>query len=75
MSSPDPHGQVALMLCESLFHVLVEEGVLSNERVIEAIEGVADVVGETAERDVTSGPQRTAATLVETIAASFRFKD
>ena len=37
----DPQGRVALMLCESLFHLLVEEGVITKAKAMEAIEGVA----------------------------------
>jgi hypothetical protein len=74
MSYPDPHGQVALLLYESLVHLLVEEGVLSKERAIEAIEGVAELTCEMAEAEPVSGPSRAAAALVETIAASFRLK-
>ena len=31
------------MLCESLFHVLVEQAVISRENAIEAIDGVVDL--------------------------------
>jgi hypothetical protein len=31
------------MLCESLLHVLVEEGVISHAKAIESIEGVAEI--------------------------------
>ena len=51
MPPPDPHGQVALMLCESLLHVLVEEGVISHAKAIESIEGVAEILCEMAVRD------------------------
>ena len=51
MPTPDPHGQVALMLCESLLHVLVEEGVISHAKAIESIEGVAEILCEMAVRD------------------------
>ena len=40
----DPQGRVALMLCETLFHLLVEEGVITREIAIEAIEGVAETL-------------------------------
>jgi hypothetical protein len=32
MPGPDPDGQVSLMLCESILHILVEEGVISRGR-------------------------------------------
>ena len=34
----DPQGRVALMLCENLFHLLVEEGVIPKAKAMEAIE-------------------------------------
>jgi hypothetical protein len=37
------------MVCESLFHVVVEQGVISREDVIEAISGVVDLAHEMAE--------------------------
>ncbi len=45
----DPQGRVALMLCESILHVLVEEGVLSKAKAIEAIETVAELTREMAD--------------------------
>ena len=33
----DPQGRVALMLYESLFHLLVEEGVITKAKTMEAI--------------------------------------
>jgi hypothetical protein len=46
--TPDPHGQAALMLAESLLLLLVEQGVLQKEQVIERIEGVVEVKQEIA---------------------------
>ena len=46
--TPDPHGQAALMLCESLMVLLVEEGILRKEQCIEAVEGVVEVKQEIA---------------------------
>jgi hypothetical protein len=43
MSAPDPDGQVGLMLCESILHILVEEGVISNEKALDAINGVVEL--------------------------------
>jgi hypothetical protein len=45
---PDPHGQAALMLCEALALVLVESGLLSRSKVVEAIDGVVEVKHEIA---------------------------
>ena len=39
MPAPDPDGQVSLMLCESILHLLVEEGVISKEKALEACDG------------------------------------
>jgi len=50
----DPQGRVALMLCESLFHLLVEEGVITKAKTMEAIEGVAELMRETAENGAIS---------------------
>jgi hypothetical protein len=63
------------MLCESLIHLLVEEGVIAKEKAIEAVEGVAELACEMAEHDANPDTKRTAAMLAETIAASFRLKD
>jgi len=42
-SAPDPHGQAALMLCESLAYLLIEQETVSRQQVIDAIEGVIEV--------------------------------
>src|SRR3954466_10373668 len=70
MVSSDPQGRVALMLCESALHVLVEEGVLSKAKAIEVIETVAELTREIAESDLSDTTQ-IAVDLVEGIAASF----
>ena len=45
---PDPHGQAALMLCESLALLLVENGILPKSQVVEAIDGIIEVKEEIA---------------------------
>jgi hypothetical protein len=45
---PDPHGQAALMLCESMLVLLVESGIVRKEQVIDAIEVAIDVKNEIA---------------------------
>ena len=70
----DPQGRVALMLCESILHVLVEEGVLSKAKAIEAIETVAELTREMADGNPASEAQ-IAADLVQAIAESFASKD
>ena len=75
MASSDPHGQVALMLCESLLHVLVEEGVVPREKVIEAIDLVADLVRDRAQTQARGRQGSSPAALIEQIAATFAAKD
>ena len=58
MASPDPHGQVALMLCESLLHLLVEGGLIPNDKALEAIAGLTELAQEIAERDKASDGAR-----------------
>jgi hypothetical protein len=75
LEGPDPHGQAAILLCESLLHLLVEQGVLSQEKVVEAIEGVAELIEETAGRKLRPVNVRATATLVDTIRETFIHKD
>ncbi len=70
MPPADPDGVVALMLCESLLHVLVEEGVITKERAMGAIETVSELTREMTE-DVTSCNARS---LIQRIAHSFGLK-
>jgi hypothetical protein len=74
MPHSDPQGHVALMLCETLFHVLVEEGIITKAKAMEAIEGVAELTREMAHGNPCGGT-RIATDLVEAIAASFAVKD
>jgi hypothetical protein len=71
----DPQGRVALMLCESLFHLLGEEGVITKAKTMEAIEGVAELMRETAETGDPASASSVALHLVEAIAKSFASKD
>ena len=70
----DPQGRVALMLCESVLHVLVEEGVLTKAKAIEAIETVLELTREMADGN-PSVEAHIAADLVKSIAESFALKD
>lgn len=45
-SMHDYEGRLALLLCKSLIHVLVEQGVLKKKKALEAIDTVAELVGE-----------------------------
>ena len=71
----DPQGRVALMLCESLFHLLVEEGVITKAKAMEAIEGVAELTREMAEAGNPSVASSIETDLIEAIAKSFALKD
>jgi hypothetical protein len=75
MRSADLHGQVALMLCENLLHVLVEEGILSNEKALATIQDVAHLTREMVEDDRSSAAAGAALGLIEEIAQSFAAKD
>jgi hypothetical protein len=75
MQSAEPNGKVALMLCESLIHLLVEEGVLAKQKALEIIESVAELAREVAEDETTPDVKPNAAAIAETIAASFKLKD
>ena len=46
--TPDPHGQAALMLCESLMLLLIEEGVIPKDEALQAIADVIEVKREIA---------------------------
>lgn len=50
VNDPDPHGQAALMLCECMLMLLVEQGHLPRDRVLDAIAEVIDVKQEIAGR-------------------------
>jgi hypothetical protein len=64
------------MLCESLMHLLVEEGVIAKHKVIEVIEGVAELASEmAASGSASAGAKPDAAAVVEKIVESFRLKD
>jgi hypothetical protein len=65
-----PHGRVALMLCESLIHVLVEVGVIRKTTAMQAIDTVVELTREMTEAD-PSVINQTAVDLVTEIAESF----
>ena len=75
MPEPDPHGQVALLLCESLLHVLIEQRVISREAALSAIESVHELTEESAEATAAEIGSVSPAYLIEKIAASFAAKD
>lgn len=64
-----------MMLCESLLHVLVEQGVLPRQTALEAIDGVAELIEEAADTNVQAVNIRAAAVMVDSIRQSFLHKD
>ncbi len=45
---PDAHGQAALLLTESLIHMLVERGAITNTQAVEVVQTAAEVKVEVA---------------------------
>jgi hypothetical protein len=74
VTSRDPQGRVALMLCESVLHVLVEEGVLTKAKAMEAIETVSELTREVADGNPAI-EAHIAADLVKAIVECFASKD
>jgi len=79
LPSPDSHGQAALMLCESLLHLLLEQHVITKEKAIEMIGDVAELAKEMTERNTRPTKIRAASSstvaLVEAIAQSIEAVD
>ena len=67
---PDPHGQAALMLCELMLILLVEEGHLPQERVLDAIADVVEVKQEIAGRTESVVVSMTSIGLLRAVAQS-----
>jgi hypothetical protein len=63
------------MLCESILHVLVEEGILTKTKAMEAIETVLELTRDAAEAAPLESTNQAAVRLVEAIAESFASKD
>lgn len=74
MPASDQQGRVALMLCESILHVLVEENVITKEKALDAINTVADLTREMARGNPTASPH-IAVDLIRSITESFALKD
>lgn len=69
----DPHGQAALLLVESLIHVLRERSILSFADAIDLVETAASVQADvTAEADGAAPVMRQSLMLLESIADSLR---
>jgi hypothetical protein len=74
MPAPDPDGQVSLMLCESILHILVEEGVISKDRALDAINGVVELAREKNGIGEHRSTSHSATQLIEAIAQTFALK-
>lgn len=72
----DPHGQAALLLLESLFHTLVENGVLTPQEVLGTLQVALEVRSDLAE-DTGERPELTkqSLALLATIERSFAAYD
>jgi hypothetical protein len=72
-SRPDPEAKVALLLCESLLHVLVEQKVISREAAQSAIQSVLELTqeeeAEATIRDRDVSPTALIEQIAETLAA------
>ena len=75
MPKPDPHGQVALLLCESLLHVLIEQRVISREAALSAVQSVLEVTEDAAAATTDEMGSVSPTALIERIAATFALKD
>jgi hypothetical protein len=70
----DPHGRIALMLCESLLYILIEEGVISRRKAMEAVATVVELSREMAESGDAAEDAAGATRLIEMIAKSLEAK-
>jgi hypothetical protein len=70
---PDPHGQAAMLLVESLIHGLVSSSVISVEEAVEIVDTAAEVKIEIA-NDLGEAPEtlQSSLTMLESISASLR---
>jgi hypothetical protein len=73
---PDLHGRVALMLHESLLHVLMEKNILSKDDVLDAIGTVAELMNEERDSHNRSEAARAeaATTIIATLLRTFTVK-
>ncbi|MBV9784018.1 MAG: hypothetical protein JO264_09385 [Acidisphaera sp.] len=58
MSVPDPHGQAALLLCETLIHILLEKRVIDKDDLRSLLDTVLDVTDERADENPDEGAVR-----------------
>ncbi len=70
---PDAHGQAALLLTESLLHMLVENKVLTNNQAIEVVRIAAEVKVEVAvAAGESDGRMRESLELLSRMESSFK---
>jgi hypothetical protein len=70
VAEPDAHGQAALLLTESLLHMLVETGELTNAQAVDVVHTAAVVKVEVAE---AAGESRSR--MLESLALLARMED
>jgi hypothetical protein len=70
VAEPDAHGQAALLLTESLIHMLVETGELTNAQAVDVVHTAAVVKVEVAQ---AAGESR--ARMLESLALLARIED
>lgn len=69
---PDAHGQAALLLSESMLHMLVERRVLTAQEAVAVVRTAAEVKAEVAaEAGESKGRMQASLDLLERIASSF----
>ncbi len=76
LPEPDPHGQAALLLVESLIHALISRSVITAQEAVDLVEVAGDVATSLAdERGETPDTKRRAMTLLAAIRTSLRGYD
>ncbi len=70
MPASNPDGRVSLMLTEITLHLLAEEGLISKEKVLDAINGLVELAHE----DDRTRHSSSAVKLLEVIAQTFAAK-
>lgn len=71
-SAPDPHGEAALLLVESLLHSLTERSIITLAEAVEIVEDAAEVAQESDALSRGDRIRRTSGTLLEAIGNSLR---
>jgi hypothetical protein len=74
MIDPEPNGQAALILCETLVHLLVEKGVLSKHEVCDVIAGAEEIAREVESYPKEAVARRSVSSLLQAIRQSLEAK-